>query len=164
LTSTSHTSCQALKEKAEFINPFLISVLMKVADLMSTPTITIAHTENVAKAAQVMADKKKGFLPVLNNSTGKVIGVLSNTDIIDKVVANNIDPASIMISDIMTYYVIKAEPDTTATQAMQLMRKHRIKRLVVMDNHNLVGIISTNDLLDAVIDYKKELMDMALRL
>ncbi|MCF7862330.1 CBS domain-containing protein [Candidatus Woesearchaeota archaeon] len=136
---------------------------MNVSDLMSRETVTIDSAETVKKAAQVMADNQKGFLPVMNKKQ-RVIGVLSNTDIIDKVVSNNIDPESILVSDIMTYYVIKVGPETSATEAMELMRKHRIKRLVVMDNHDLIGVISTNDLLDAVLNHKKELMSMALRL
>ncbi len=136
---------------------------MKVADLMNKHTVVVYKGDNVQKAAEIMAEEQKGFLAVLDNSEEKnVVGVLSNTDIINRVMAKKIMPDSISVGEVMTKNHINIQSDATTSEAMQLMRKNNIKRVLVIDKGILQGVISSNDLLDKMIQHKKQLLDLAI--
>jgi len=136
---------------------------MDVKELITTKPTTTFGGSTVQEAANLMAKENKGLLPVLENEeTRKVIGVLSNTDIIDKVIAKELSPKNVFVHEIMIKEPISIKPGATTSDAMFLMRKHNIKRILVIENNQLQGIISANDILNAMIKYKKKLLDLSL--
>ncbi|MBR9699985.1 CBS domain-containing protein [Candidatus Woesearchaeota archaeon] len=138
---------------------------MKVKDLMNTSPTTIFSHDTIQKAAEEMARASHGFLTVLHTVADKrVIGVVSNQDIIEKVLAKGKDPKEITVENIMTPDIVHISPDASSAAALQLMRKYRIKRILVIENQVLLGIVTSNDILDAMMKYKKDLLDMAIDL
>lgn len=136
---------------------------MKVSDLMNTEPVVVYGGDTVQTAAEEMAKYKRGMVIVLNNvQDKKVVGVLSNKDIIEKVIAKKKPPVQFFVSDIMAKKVISITSDKNTTEAMGLMRKNNIKRIVVIDNGALKGVISSNDILESILKKKKELLDLAI--
>ena len=136
---------------------------MLVKELMQKEVVVVYGGNTVRKAAEEMSVNNRGFLPVYDSMENKnLIGVLSNADIVSKVVSKGLDPSSITVSDIMIKKVISISPEAPTSEAMTLMRKYAVKRLPVMENNVLQGIISSNDILNAMIRYKKELLEMAI--
>ncbi|MBR9699984.1 CBS domain-containing protein [Candidatus Woesearchaeota archaeon] len=136
---------------------------MKVSGLMSKELCTVYAGDTAQKATEEMAKHNRGLLAVYNDIKDKeVIGVLSNKDIINKIIAKKISPETVFVKDIMTKGVISLSPDKTTSDAMALMREHQIKRILVIENSVLQGIISSNDILEGMVKYKKELLDMAI--
>ena len=136
---------------------------MDIKELINTEIVVAHEGDTVQRACNLMADHNKGFLPVLNNTIErKVVGVISNKDIINKVVATGQDSQKLVVSDIMAKEPVVVSSEASTSDAMFLMRKHNIKRVLVVDNGVLQGIISSNDILDGMLKYKKQLLDMAM--
>ncbi len=136
---------------------------MKVTELMNPHPVTVYGGDSVQKAAELMAQTGRGLLVVIDNiGDRKVIGVLSNKDIINKVIAKKISPTNRLVSEVMNREVVSIIPEAATSDAMALMRKHGIKRILVIENGILQGIISSNDIIDGMIKYKKQLLDMAI--
>ena len=136
---------------------------MKVKEIMSKNYAFIAQDSSIKDAAKEMEKTGRGFLVVFKSLKEKrVMGVLSNKDIIDRVVAKNIPLWSTYLSDVMTKKLIHTSPDSTLSEAMDIMKKQSVKRLLVIDKGVMKGIITYSDIFKAMIKHKKELLDMAL--
>lgn len=136
---------------------------MKVSKIMNKDPAVIFGGDTVQKAAEIMTKKNRGLLAVLNTSEErKVIGVITNKDIVNKAISKKMDPSSTTVAGIMTKDILSVTSDSATSDAMLLMRKYHIKRVLVIDNGVLQGIVSSNDIIDAMIMYKKQLLDMAL--
>ena len=136
---------------------------MKVSEIMNKDLVVTFGGDTVQKACEDMAKYKRGLLPVFNNiQEKKAIGVLSNKDVIEKAIAKGISPNKLFVSDIMVRNFISIPPAAETSQAMSLMRQHGIKRVLVMEKGVLQGIISSNDILDGMMKYKKKLLEMAI--
>jgi CBS domain-containing protein len=108
--------------------------------------LTVDATDNVATAAQRMRDNKVGCLVVLDLS-GKIIGIVTERDILGKVVATCASPALTKVTAVMTPKVIACGWDTTITKAQQIMAGNGIRHLPIVDDGVLVGMISSRDIL-----------------
>jgi CBS domain-containing protein len=136
---------------------------MKVRELMNDQPLYVFSGDTIQKASEEMAEHHRGLVVVFDSiDTKNVIGVLSNKDIVEKVISVKKSPSSVFVRGVMRENPIACSPDDNTSKAMELMRKHNIKRIVVIQNDSLVGIISSNDILDAMIRYKKELLDLAI--
>lgn len=87
---------------------------------------------------------KIGALLVLDNS--KLVGIISERDILNNVVAKNVDPNKILVEAIMTKEIVTVLATTTVREAMHIVTEKRIRHLPVFDNGNLIGVISIGDL------------------
>jgi len=136
---------------------------MKVSDLMSTKCVAVYGGDSIQKISEEMAKNNRGLVVVLNNMDDrKVVGVVSNKDIINKVISKKRDPETVFATDIMSKECVAISPDKPTIDAIMLMRKHNIKRVIVIEDELLQGIISSHDLLDEMVKYKKQLLDMAI--
>ncbi|HEY3903970.1 MAG TPA: CBS domain-containing protein [Streptosporangiaceae bacterium] len=116
----------------------------KVADVMTPDPVTIEREQSVAEAAQLMANDDIGDIIVLDNGT--VTGILTDRDIVIRLVAAGKDAGS-KISDIVSESeLITVSPDTAIEQAVGLMRQHSVRRLPVLRKGRAVGVISLGDL------------------
>jgi CBS domain-containing protein len=116
----------------------------KVADVMTPDPVTIEREQSVAEAAQLMANDDIGDIIVLDNGT--VTGILTDRDIVIRLVAAGKDAGS-KISDIVSEAeLITVTPDTAIEQAVGLMRQHSVRRLPVLRKGRAVGVISLGDL------------------
>lgn len=118
---------------------------MKVRELMTTPVIRIHPEESVAVAARTLARYNIGILPVCG-SDGRLCGLVTDRDIVTRCLASGRSPAVTAVRDVMTTQVLSAAPDMDATAAAGVMGRNQIRRLPVMENGRLCGMVSLGDL------------------
>jgi CBS domain-containing protein len=126
-----------------------------VKDIMVKPVKTINYNKTVRDAAALMKKYGKGSLIVVKNK--KPIGIITADDIIHKIVAKNIKPTSIKVKDVMSSPLITITSDSTCVDAAKKMRRNNVKRLPVVDNGKLVGIVSLDDIAVAVPEFTQYL-------
>ena len=120
-------------------------VLPRVRDLMTSALVTIEPQASVVEAAKKMIQEEKGPLPVVEGD-GRPVGMLTDRDVIARVVAEGRDPGSVTVEDIATRELVAIGPDQGADEAALLMAEHQLDRLLVVEGERLVGIISEADI------------------
>jgi CBS domain-containing protein len=125
---------------------------MKVRELMSYPLNTVRPDATVLDAIRAMVDGKKGSIIVCEEGLHKECqGIVTTTEIFRKVLAVGVDPNGVKIREIMTAApLITVGFNATVKEAADLMMKHNIRRLPVVEDGTLVGIITSKDLLRCV--------------
>ena len=118
---------------------------MKVRELMSNPVIRVSPEESVAVAARALSHYNIGILPVCGED-GRVCGLVTDRDLVTRCVASGRNPANTPIREVMTRNVISVRPDMDAGAAAHLMGREQIRRLPVMENEKLCGMVSLGDL------------------
>jgi CBS domain-containing protein len=118
---------------------------MLVKDAMTKRVIVIKPDLTVKEAAKIMTEHRVGSLVVMEND--KLAGIITELDIIWKVVAGDLNPNETLVKDIMTKEVITIRSDQTLEDATHLMVEKKIKKLPVMEDDKLVGIITATDLI-----------------
>jgi CBS domain-containing protein len=120
---------------------------LKVKDLMTPSVVSISPVESVEDAARVMT--RFGISSVIVSGTGNVDGILTERDVLQRVVASGRDPKATAVEDVMTRSVISVEPDMSLEEAGQIMLNKRIKKLPVIhpeDGGKVLGILSLTDI------------------
>jgi CBS domain-containing protein len=119
---------------------------MLVRDIMSSPVITIDEDETSNKAALSMEKNALGAV-IVTNKAGKSIGIITERDLVIRVIAKNLKPDTIKGKEIMTTPLVTIEPEATISDAARRMTRLDIRRLGVIYKGNLLGIISSKDIL-----------------
>jgi CBS domain-containing protein len=119
---------------------------MIVKDVMSSPVVTTDEDETSNKAAMTM-DKDDLGCVIVTNKAGKSIGIITERDLVIRVIAKNLKPDTVKAKEIMTTPLVTIEPDATISEAARRMNRLNIRRLGVFYKANLVGIISSKDIL-----------------
>lgn len=117
----------------------------QILDVMTTQPIKITPNQTVQEAARVM--KERGVGSLLVSANGKLEGILTEKDIVVKLTVQGNHPADVHIRDIMTKDVISIEPGRDLYDAIVLMKNSDVRRLPVMDEDVLMGIITLKDIL-----------------
>jgi CBS domain-containing protein len=125
-----------------------------VKDIMSKPVQKIDSDANVELAGRNMAKARIDSIIVVKK--GNAVGILTDSDLIKKIVAKNIKPSSIKVAKVMSEPLVSVAPEETVLEASRKMRRNNIKRLPVISKGNVVGIISTSDIARTV----PEMVDM----
>jgi CBS domain-containing protein len=116
-----------------------------VRDLMTSNVVTIEPSATVVDAARRMIEQEKGPLPVVEGE--RVIAMITDRDIIARVVAAQRDPSSLTVRDVATKDLVTIGPDQDEKAARQMMAQHQLDRLLVVEEGDrLVGIISEADI------------------
>ena len=116
----------------------------QVRDIMEKNVITIDINETANNAANQMKENDISFLVIIEN--GKPIGVVSERDFVQKLCINNQNSSDVKISDIMSYKFRWVNPTTKIEDAIQKMLNNNIRRLLILDDEKLVGVITQTDL------------------
>ena len=116
---------------------------MKIRDVMTPNPRTVSPNDTVRAAAMVMQEEDTGAVPVVDD--GHVLAVVTDRDIVVRVVAEG-GSFSSPVGDIATKSVICVTPEMSTSEASDLMSEHQIRRLPVVENDRLVGIVSIGDL------------------
>jgi len=119
---------------------------MLVKDIMSSPVVTLNENEASNKAAVVMDKNDLGCI-IVTNKAGNSIGIITERDLVIRVLAKNLKPDTVKAKEIMTTPLVTIEPDAAITEAARRMNRLDIRRLGVIYKGNLVGIISSKDIL-----------------
>lgn len=117
---------------------------MEIKDIMTRNVVTIDPAENVEVAARTMNQYNIGALPVCRN--GKLCGVLTDRDIVTRCLAANRLPADTQVRQVMTEQVTAISPNMQTGVAAHLMGRLQIRRLPVVENGKLCGMVSLGDL------------------
>ena len=118
---------------------------MKLREIMTDSVVRINPDESVAVAARTLARFNIGVLPVCGGD-GRLCGVVTDRDLVTRCIAAGRQPASTPVRDVMTANVISARPDMDTGAAAHLMGRQQIRRLPVVENGKLCGMVSLGDL------------------
>ena len=118
---------------------------MKLREIMTSTVVRINPEESVAVAARTLARYNIGALPVCGGD-GRLCGLVTDRDLVTRCIAAGRQPGSTRVSEIMTTNVVSARPDMDTGAAAYLMGRQQIRRLPVVENGKLCGIVSLGDL------------------
>lgn len=129
---------------------------MLVKDVMSSPVVTIDESAPTNRVAELMDKDDLGCIIVTSND-GKPQGIITERDLVVRVLAKNVKPDSLEAKEVMTSPLITIEPDKTINEAARKMSKLNIRRLGVTYKGQIAGLISSKDVL-AVMPELLEIM------
>jgi CBS domain-containing protein len=115
-----------------------------VRDAMTDGPRSIGAAESVVEAARLMRDEHIGSLPVTEDE--RVVGIITDRDITTRVVAEGSVPETMSVGDVYSRDLISVEPNNDLEEALQLMARHQVRRLPVVENGRLVGIVAQADI------------------
>jgi CBS domain-containing protein len=111
---------------------------------MTSDPRTVEPSATVQEAAKAMRDQDVGPIPIVEN--GSLSGILTDRDIVVRVVAEGKDPSSTTVRDIASRDLVTIDPEQTLDEALRLMAKHQVRRLPVCEEDGrLVGIVAQAD-------------------
>ena len=116
----------------------------QIRDIMEKNVITIEHDKSSLDAAKLISEKDITFLVVVKD--GNPIGVVSERDFVRKITAEDKQSSKIPLSEIMSFKFRWVDPTTEIEEAVQKMLNHNIRRLLVLENEKLVGVVTQTDL------------------
>ncbi|HEU0304956.1 MAG TPA: CBS domain-containing protein [Gaiellaceae bacterium] len=114
-----------------------------VRESMTANPRSIAGDATVVEAAKLMASENVGSLPVVEG--GKLVGIVTDRDLVMKVVARGLDAGTVPVSDVYSERPVVATPDEPLDQALHRMAQEQVRRLPVVDEGKLVGILAQAD-------------------
>jgi CBS domain-containing protein len=115
-----------------------------VRDVMTRNPVALNSESSVTDAAKAMSDLRIGTVVVMEND--KPCGIVTDRDITVRAVATGTDPSKMMLRDICTSDLATVRPDQSVEDAIKVMKSHDVKRVVVMTDSKLEGIVSLGDL------------------
>jgi CBS domain-containing protein len=130
-------------------------------DVMSSPVVTVDETETTNNIAIKMSSEKLGAV-IITNKEKKPIGIITERDLVVRVIAKNNKPDQVKAKEIMTAPLITVDPDTPINDAARKMNRLNIRRLGIMHKDNLIGIVSDKDLLGVMPELIEIIQEHAL--
>jgi CBS domain-containing protein len=118
---------------------------------------SVPPRESVYNALEVMADRDVGALLVIENE--KPVGILSERDYARRIILKGKDSKTTTVAELMTKHVLYVSPERTVEDCMVIMTSRHIRHLPVIENGNLTGMISSTDVLRAVISDQKSTIE-----
>jgi CBS domain-containing protein len=119
-------------------------MMSTVYEVMTPNVVTITPDQSVESAARIMANH--GISSIIVFDGIDPVGILTEKDILTRIVAAGHDPRKITVAEIMTSGIVACSPDTSIEEACRTMQDKKIKKLAVMDNDVLAGIVSLTDI------------------
>jgi CBS domain-containing protein len=114
-----------------------------VRDVM-TPTVqTVSPSQSLAEAAEVMKGEDVGSVPVVEE--GRLAGILTDRDIVMRAVAERRDPQAVKVDEVASRELVTVEPEQDLDEALALMARHQVRRLPVVEQGRLVGMLAQAD-------------------
>lgn len=118
---------------------------MQIRELMSTSVVSITPEESAALAARLLTRHNLGMLPVCGQD-GRLVGVVTDRDIVTRCLAAGQDPSRVPVEDIMTRELETLSPQEEGEQALERMSGCQVRRLPVVEEGKVVGVLSLADL------------------
>jgi CBS domain-containing protein len=120
--------------------------LLKIKDFKYRVVVTIGPNETISAAIQKLVEHDRGALPVCNDK-GELVGIITERDIVRKCFARSEAFANIKIQDVMSKQVAIGSPEDDLDYVISVMKQKRIRHLPIVDNQEVVGMISMRDLI-----------------
>ena len=118
---------------------------MLVSDVMSTSVLSVGASDSVAVAARLLSRRNVGALPVADGQ-GRLLGILTDRDIVTRCIAAGRDPQRTAVRQIMTQKTLTAAPAEPVSDAAARMAAAQVRRLPVTQEGRLIGMLSRSDL------------------
>ena len=132
-----------------------------IREIMTSKVITYEHKDNVQNAARKMRDNFISCLIVLRH--GSPVGIVTERDIVYRLVSKNLDPTKILIKDIMSTPLKSVNPDESVYYASRIMITNHIKKLPVVKKGKLIGVVTQTDLANYFARQRKDFIFENLR-
>jgi CBS domain-containing protein len=126
----------------------------KAKDLMTSGPVTCSTEDSVASAARLMKQKDIGIIPVLDEQN-RCRGVITDRDICIRVVAENLNPESTRLSQVMSEALLTCSPEDDLEDVLAKMENKQVKRILVVGDRGCVGVISEADIAREAKDVSK---------
>ena len=123
---------------------------MVAKDIMKTNVVTVLPSTPVTEAATIMREENIGSLVVVGVDK-KLLGIITDRDIVVSVVANGKSPVEVVVGDVMTRELITVQEDESIFEVLRVLGKNSIRRVPVLRRGRLVGIVSVDDLIVLVV-------------
>ena len=130
----------------------VVSSEITVRQIMRT-IVSVDLKAKAKEAARLMVDKDIGSL--IANRDGLPFGIVTERDLMEKIVAGGADPAKVTVGDVMTAPLATVDASASLIDAARKMVEKNIKRLVVTEHEKIIGIVSQTDLVQALTDFRK---------
>jgi len=131
----------------------------QIRDIMEKNVVTIEDDKTALDAANLISEKDVSFLVIMKNNIP--VGVLSESDFVKRLAADDKKASEVIVSEIMSSNFRWVEPETEIEDAIQKMHNNNIRRLVILDNSKLAGVITQTDLTEFLRD--KLLVDKTIK-
>lgn len=117
---------------------------MKVRDIMTTSVTSLTPDDTVIRAASIMKEQDIGSIPVCQGNN--VVGIITDRDITLRSVASGVNSSNQAVREVMSSNPILGSPDMSLDDASRIMSQQQIRRLPIVENQQLVGVIALGDL------------------
>jgi CBS domain-containing protein len=134
---------------------------MLVKDVMSSPVVTIDGNAPANKVAELMEKNDLGCI-IVTDKKGKPQGILTERDLVVRVLRKNVKPDLVKAEEVMTQPLISIEPDETISEAARKMSRLNIRRLGVVYKGNMIGLVSSKDILAVMPELIEIIQEKAL--
>ena len=156
LSLTRHTSFKWLRTMADIG----LRSKMLVKDVMSSPVITTEENAPANRVAELMDKHGLGCI-IVTGKKGKPLGIITERDLVGRVLTRNVKPDTINAKDVMTSPLITIEPDETISEAARRMSRLNIRRLGVVYKGQLIGLLSSKDVLGVMPELIETIQERA---
>lgn len=139
----------------------MVAGTLRVWEIMTKAVKTVGVDANVREVVQKMSEFKIGSIVVVEGK--KPVGIVTERDILQKIVAPCVDPNTVGVKEIMSSPLVTANPDFSVEKAARLMAKRKIKTLPIVEDDELVGIVTSMDLIRAapkLVELLEDLLDV----
>ena len=130
---------------------------MKVKDVMTTPALSVSEYTDVFHISKLMKENDIGVIPVCSKN-GEIKGIVTDRDIVLRVLGEGRTTDSVLAKEIMTAQVTAVSPMTDLDDAFSIMSEIKVRRLPVVSDKKLVGMVTLGDLSQS-LDYSVEIAD-----
>jgi len=134
---------------------------MLVKDVMSSPVVTIEEDAPTNRVAELMEKHELGCV-IVTSEKGKPLGIITERDLVERVLAKNVKPDAVKAKEIMTSPLITIEPSETISEAARRMNRLNIRRLGVVYKEQLIGLVSSKDILSVMPELIETIQEHAL--
>jgi len=117
---------------------------LKIEDIMVEDVVSVSEKATVREAAELMSKHEIGCLVVVRK--GKPVGIVTETDMVKRVILPPIDAGEIKVGEIMSSPLVVGNPQMDVDEASRIMRRRKIKKLPVIQNGHLVGLVTNTDI------------------
>jgi len=131
----------------------------QIRDIMEKNVVTIEDDKTALDAAHLISEKDVSFLVIMKNNIP--VGVLSESDFVKRLAADDKKASEVIVSEIMSSNFRWVKPETEIEDAIQKMLNNNIRRLIILDNNKLAGVITQTDLTGFLRD--KLLVDKTIK-
>lgn len=122
--------------------------MISVKRVMARNIVTVEKQATVGEVASLMTSKNVGSILVIDKESNEYIGIITERDIVRKVVAKGVDASSYMVKGAMSAPLVTIESSKTIFEAGDIMDQKKVRHLGVTENGDLVGVVSIRDLIN----------------